>query len=1037
MAAQLGVSAGAMKQLQIEGRIAGVGLQSIYIASNSVSKALEDSSGSGKKAASVFRELGISLQDSTGRAREEGAVTLDTIEALSKVTSETKRTRDEFDLFGRFAGRDVQIIVEQLDKLKAAATDIGVDNLDDLQRSLAAGAEQINKAGAAWDLFKAKLAEKIAPVVIPVIRVFTDIVSGKTPGPRPGLAAGTGEGFAGDIGAINGQTDESIDALGAARRGDLGGLALANTLRANDLASGKGITDRYEANRANTDDGRRAAINDLTTKIKALNDTLAKGGLGQDAAAKTVADLNTAETQKRQLEDAQKRASAAEAELRRLREEVKFPDLETGSGDLRQIQAERQKAQDIVGPGNSGIVNQVFDAKVNAFFDKLTAKILDESAKHLKQENTQRDKELARDFDELNKKLAEIDAANAKIGFDQSIKTLQVQAGERRSAAELSRQRDIRMAEQEGGPGGQARAANLGEQDSIASAKDIRSTALDEINRLTAAIKAESGQTVEDARELSDLTIKRLQVEANYRETIDKAHQDAELKIAELQKQSLESYKQEATAIFEALRQPDGVAKLLRNQANRLAGQLFANATAPILQQVGQTAAGLIPGQADATGKKTGVGGLLSGTIFDSNRQATPQLRATDLNTTATDKNTEAINRLTGSGAPPSGGSPADALSQLVSSSSATTGSPAQALQALVGTGATSGSVIPGSPAAGLSVLGGSSSSGGSSSPAGLLPSLTADLGLGGALGGSLGEILSGKQNTSTTFASPAAIRAATSTPTALTGLKGLISGASSVGTSGNFDEIFHGGAPTWNPATGEEGTTPTFSSSQRAGAAAGDLAVAGTGAYEAYNQFSKGGASGIAGGIGAASLTAGTLAGGPSNPVGAALDAVGTVAELFKAILPDPREIRAASIQNQTEYNAYQAPPTLNRNLSTGGDETFTNKYGQVQVSDNTSVQETQPYKYLSPIKQPWGTLTQNWVEAPGMVTEPYQAPPPTPTYAQNPNASSGNMTLTINALDSQSILSRSADIATAVQKEVRNGHPAGLALQQSIIGT
>ncbi len=71
-----------------------------------------------------------------------------------------------------------------------------------------------------------------------------------------------------------------------------------------------------------------------------------------------------------------------------------------------------------------------------------------------------------------------------------------------------------------------------------------------------------------------------------------------------------------------------------------------------------------------------------------------------------------------------------------------------------------------------------------------------------------------------------------------------------------------------------------------------------------------------------------------------------------------------------------------------------------------------------------------------PGQIIEPYQAPPPTPSYAQ-PAPQVTNFNLTVNALDAKSVLERSADIATAVQKEVRAGHPVGLSLQQALVGT
>jgi hypothetical protein len=430
----------------------------------------------------------------------------------------------------------------------------------------------------------------------------------------------------------------------------------------------------------------------------------------------------------------------------------------------------------------------------------------------------------------------------------------------------------------------------------------------------------------------------------------------------------------------------------------------------------------------------------------------------------------------------------------MVSAAAAPAGSPAQALQTLAGGEGASAPI--GSPAAALTQIAAPASK----STDSLLSGLVGTGGAGALLGGGIGSLITSAQRAtqhSESYSVPTGGGAYTpvkggsgssgATPELLSilagaggmgvtalgvassitkasptssgtpsGLKGLLSGLTSTGQSGNFDKILHGGAPTFNPATGQDGTTPTFSTSQRVGAAAGDAAVLGTGAYEAYKQFSKGGASGVLGGIGASTGTAAILDPEPISK--GILSAISAGSELIKAILPDQKTIRQAQIANQTQFNAYVAPPTLDRNLSSGGNETYLNKYGQLQISPFSSIQETQPYKYQSPIKDPSG-LYLNYETQPGQVIEPYQsatpepsyatayapgltspysAPPPTPVSSsgygqQNP----GTMSVTIYALDSQSVLDRSSDIATAVQKEVRNGHPVGLALQQSLVGS
>ncbi len=140
---------------------------------------------------------------------------------------------------------------------------------------------------------------------------------------------------------------------------------------------------------------------------------------------------------------------------------------------------------------------------------------------------------------------------------------------------------------------------------------------------------------------------------------------DQELRIAELQKRQLDEYRQEALSFYDALRRgPNGVKDFFRGQYDQLADGIFANLTAPVFQKIGQTLGGAIPGQTDAKGQKTGLGKIFAGTILDSDRAATPQLKAIDTNTAALNKLTATLSGTTvgGQASTGSAGSPADGL---------------------------------------------------------------------------------------------------------------------------------------------------------------------------------------------------------------------------------------------------------------------------------------------------------------------------------------------------------------------------------------
>ena len=98
----------------------------------------------------------------------------------------------------------------------------------------------------------------------------------------------------------------------------------------------------------------------------------------------------------------------------------------------------------------------------------------------------------------------------------------------------------------------------------------------------------------------------------------------------------------------------------------------------------------------------------------------------------------------------------------------------------------------------------------------------------------------------------------------------------------------------------------------------------------------------------------------------------------------------------------------------------------------------ESQPYKYLSPIKTP-GSLYQNWLIEQGVIGEPYQSSAPIPSYA-NPTGNAANSPIVqhfhITAMDAQSFIDARTKISSAVMQSVVEGHPVGNALQRAILG-
>lgn len=116
-----------------------------------------------------------------------------------------------------------------------------------------------------------------------------------------------------------------------------------------------------------------------------------------------------------------------------------------------------------------------------------------------------------------------------------------------------------------------------------------------------------------------------------------KAELDYAVRIAEIDKQRLDRYKESAGRVFDSLTSGgvDGLRNFLQGQVKILERQLFVNASSGIFQKFG--------GVLGQVGAASGLGGLLNGTIFDPKNAQQP----IDRNTTATELNTRAIAALT------------------------------------------------------------------------------------------------------------------------------------------------------------------------------------------------------------------------------------------------------------------------------------------------------------------------------------------------------------------------------------------------------
>ncbi len=190
-------------------------------------------------------------------------------------------------------------------------------------------------------------------------------------------------------------------------------------------------------------------------------------------------------------------------------------------------------------------------------------------------------------------------------------------------------------------------------------------------------------------------------------------------------------------------------------------------------------------------------------------------------------------------------------------------------------------------------------------------------------------------------------------------------------------------------------------------------IALGGAG-YGMYEGIHSGGARGGLQAAASAGAALGAL--GKLIPALSGAGAIGMVAGavlgIASALMGDPKQERANAIQRTLQTSQFVAPVAINASMSTGGTYADYDRFSGVRTSTLSpypSVQEG----YLQHIGN-----TNTWMPVPGRTVNQFG----------NSAAGSSAAHITIQALDSKSIMDRHADIADAVNRSLQVGSSTGL---------
>jgi hypothetical protein len=177
LANRLGITTAQALQLSAEAKLVGVEVASLAAASFRLGAALESPTGEGKKAADALHQLGVQMFTAAGESRELGPVLLDTLEALSRITSGAEQAALAHTILGR-ASKEIIPLLKAHQDLKQIVHELGVGLDEEETEALMRADKAARQLGLTWEETKRTLAAKIAPIVVPVMMEITRQLKG-------------------------------------------------------------------------------------------------------------------------------------------------------------------------------------------------------------------------------------------------------------------------------------------------------------------------------------------------------------------------------------------------------------------------------------------------------------------------------------------------------------------------------------------------------------------------------------------------------------------------------------------------------------------------------------------------------------------------------------------------------------------------------------------------------------------------------------------------------------------------------------------
>lgn len=296
-------------KLRAAANLTGFDIRNLKEAALDLSVALKDTGGQGDQTRQLLKQLGVSAFTSTGQTRALNDVLLETFDALSKVTDTTQRVNLSRVLGGEDAAKNVQPLLAGYREANQLAEQLGFGTREGLLKALDDSNKQLRAFDLQWEIIKGKLAEKIAPVIVPILLRVSRLAAGDT-------SALPGSAFS------KGAQDAENEVLAKMFPTIDGGAALSRLapstpgLDTGGLTAGAAMSDRFRRGQLGGEDGIKARLEQLGKERAGIASSLASGSLSKSAFELQSKELSriTAEQSalNKQIEFLQKARAGAE-----------------------------------------------------------------------------------------------------------------------------------------------------------------------------------------------------------------------------------------------------------------------------------------------------------------------------------------------------------------------------------------------------------------------------------------------------------------------------------------------------------------------------------------------------------------------------------------------------------------------------------------------------------------------------------------------------------------------------------------------------